>query len=145
MTSGPRYHDDVIRVTGGNGGQSASPSGEVESRLSTIETGQTGILVRLAALEATTASGVGIDQSARDHIHDVENLTLQNASRHTALSTNHQKTRDTLLQLLEAVHGITVAWLEGASQYTTSGSLLTSFRATVDFQMNEFPTLQSSI
>ena len=133
MTSGPRYHDDFIRVTG-NGGQSAPPSDDVELRLSTVETGLTSNTTRLATLETLTASGVGTDQSARDHIHDVENVTNQNASRHTALTTNHQHTRDTLTQLLEAVHGPTVAWPEGASQYATSGSLLTSFRATVDFQ-----------
>ena len=130
MTSGPRYHEDFIRVTG-NGGQTATPSDEVESRLTT--------------LESLTAGGIGVDQSARDHVMDVENVTNQNASRHTALSTNHQHTRDTLLQLLEAVHGSTVAWPDGASLYTTNGSLLTSFRATVDFQMNEWPTLQSSV
>ena len=144
MTSGPEYHDDFIRVTA-NGGQSATPSEEVELRMSTIKTSLTGNTTRLATLETLTASGIGIDQSARDHIHDPENVTNQNASRHTALSTNHQHTRDTLTQLLEEVHGPTVAWPEGASQYTTSGSLLTSYRATADFQMNEWPSLQSSI
>ena len=145
MTSGPRYHDDFIRVTGGNGGQSATLSDEVQSRLSTVETGLTNNATRLSTLETLTASGVGVDQSARDQIQDVENMANQNASRHTALSTNHQYTRDTLTQLLQAIHGPTVSWPEGAGQYTTSGSLLTSFRATVDFQMNEWPMLQSSV
>ena len=99
MTSGPRYFDDYIRVTG-NGGQSTTLSDEVHSRLSTVETGLTSNVIRLTALEAATANGVGVDQTARDHIHDVENVTLQNASKHTALSTNHQHTRDTLTQLL---------------------------------------------
>ena len=144
MTSGPRCHDDFIRVAAALG-QSATSNEEVETRLSDIETGMTGNTSRLAQLETLTASGVGIDQSARDHIHDVENVTNQNASRHTALSTNHQHTRDTVTQLLEEVHGPTVAWPEGASSYTTSGSLLTSFRATGDFQMNEWPNMQSSI
>ena len=144
MTSGPRCHDVFIRVAAALG-QSATSNEVVETRLSDIETGMTGNTSRLAQLETLTASGVGIDQSARDHIHDVENVTNQNASRHTALSTNHQHTRDTVTQLLEEVHGPTVAWPEGASSYTTSGSLLTSFRATGDFQMNEWPNMQSSI
>ena len=144
MTSGPRYHDDFIRVTG-NGATSTAPSDEVLSQSSSVEISQTSNANRLVALEAATASGVGVDQSARDHLHDVENVTLQNASKYTALSTKHQKTRDTLSQLLEEVHGQTVAWPEGANQYTTSGSLLTSFRATVDFQMNEWPNMQTSI
>ena len=144
MTSGPGYHEEFIRVTG-NGGQTATPSDEVESRLSTVETDMATNTSGLTTLETLTASGVGIDQSARDHVHDVENVTNQTASRHTALSTNHQQTRDTLLQLLEAVHGSTVAWPEGASLYTTNGSLLTSFRSTLDFQLNEWPNMQSSI
>ena len=145
MTSGPRYHEDFIRVTGGNGGQTATLSDEVQSRLSTVETGLTSNATRLSTLETLTASGVGVDQFARDQLNDVENVANQNASRHTALSTNHQHTRDTLTQLLEAVHGPTVTWPDGSSQYTTNGSLLTSFRATVDQLMNEWPTIQSSI
>ena len=74
MTSGPRYHDDFNPVTG-NGGQSTTPSDDVKLRLSTVKTGLTNNITRLVALEAATASGVGIDQSARDHIHDVENVT----------------------------------------------------------------------
>ena len=153
MTSGPRYHDDSIGVPaamGTNGGQSATLSEDVEQRLSALETNLVGNTTRLTTLE--TAGSSNTDQSvaqelatAIDYIHDVENVTSQNASRHNALSTNHQHTRDTLTQLLEKVHGSTVVWPDGANQYTTSGSLLTSYRATADFQMNEWPNLQSSL
>ena len=61
MTSGPRYHDDFIRIAGGNGATSATPNDEVQLRLSSVDIGQTSNATRLAALEAATASGVGVD------------------------------------------------------------------------------------